>query len=161
MDTQEEVKAASPAELVAAYNTLTGKNIKKFENRAKGEARVWAEIVKAKGETPKEKKKRRSMRFRFAPKNLKEFGKPRPGSLRAIVFAMISAPEGALMSEISKATNWEGRTLYEGIRLVHSTTGIGMWHEEENGDLKVRAISDPKEYAQLVGAVKIAENRAA
>ncbi len=48
--TQETIKAMSTPDLVAAYNTLTGKSIKKFASRAAGERQV----LKADGhEVPK------------------------------------------------------------------------------------------------------------
>ena len=40
-NTQEEIKKAETSELVAFYNKITGKDIKKFESRAAAESRIW------------------------------------------------------------------------------------------------------------------------
>jgi hypothetical protein len=45
--TPDQVKALSTAELVAKYNALTNKNVKRFATRADGERRVLAAIAQA------------------------------------------------------------------------------------------------------------------
>jgi hypothetical protein len=55
MYTKESVKDASTADLIAAYNKLTGKAVKKFASRDKAEAQVLK--AQAKGEQPAPKAK--------------------------------------------------------------------------------------------------------
>lgn len=165
--TRADVKAADTSELLEAYNKIVGadKQIQKFRDRATAEKRTWdligslppgeettAGAVKSgkptrKAETPA---KKRSMRFCFAPVAAKEIKPIRESSLRFKVYQMISQENGALFSEIQKACNWDARTTYEGIRLVHLKAGYGMWSENlPNGDIRIRIIKDNKEYTTL------------
>ena len=47
----EDLEEVSTPALVATYNELTGKNIKKFENRAKAQEKVW-ELIQEVAATP-------------------------------------------------------------------------------------------------------------
>lgn len=50
--TPEQVKALSTAELIAKYNALTNKSIKKFSSRAAGERQVLAALARRTETTP-------------------------------------------------------------------------------------------------------------
>lgn len=102
-------------------------------------------------------KKKRGVRFRFAPKEQKEVRAHRDGTSRAKAFALMNTENGATLSEIEKATGWtDPRDLYEGVRLIHFFLGHGLWHDidKETGAMRVRVVDDPKEYARLVNESK-------
>lgn len=61
MFTAEELKALSTSDLVAAYTRLTGKIIKRFATRAKGEAQVLKAQNKTEPPAPKAKAKTRKV----------------------------------------------------------------------------------------------------
>lgn len=146
INTISDLKAASTKELLDFYNETTGKMIKKFSSRKAALAQT-SKLLKV--STPKA----RRMRFRFAPKN--EIRSLRVGSKRAKVQELLSNPKGILFAEVMTAFGWGVRNTYEAIRLVHSSTGCGMWHEvDPSGDLRIYIVNDPQEYKKLLGEEK-------
>lgn len=178
--TFEEVQKAETSELLALYNKITGEDVKKFADRNTAERRTWKAIgMLAPGEDvndPKTKpkvkehmitdgkpkaelksgkvKRKRTMRFCFAPGSEKDFVEPRKTSLRFKVYEMLNRKGGVLFSEIQKAFKWHEKNTYEAIRLVHATTNIGMWSTQENGDIRVVLVRDKAKYTALVNDEK-------
>jgi hypothetical protein len=73
--------------------------------------------------------------FAFPPKA--EQKTPTPGKKRAKVLEMLLRPEGATLAEIqAEITDWDPRTAYEGVRLIHMQLGYGL---RETPDGKVFA----------------------
>lgn len=163
--TKSDLQGRSTAELLNIYNGITGNNTKKFASRAKAEEQTWkavqsvpkppAPVVISKV-TPE--KKKRGMRFRFAPADPKEFRLAKEGSARSKAYHLMNRPEGATLEEIAKETGWNTiRMLYEGIRLIHFALGYGMWHEvNDYGVMRICLVHDQKTYAALVTASKVA-----
>jgi hypothetical protein len=163
--TPQEIKHKSTQELVNFYNAHAKSSIKKFTDRATAEKRV-ATLIKElidlpKLQSTKRSKSKRSMRFRFAPKPVKEQTKLRETSKSKKVFDLLSREKGALFTEIKEHFNWSSNNTYEAIRLIHFRTGVGLWHIEENGDLRIFTIIEYKEYVQLLNDSKEEDKKAA
>lgn len=163
--TQEDIQQAETGDLLKLYNEITGDNVKKFADRKTAERRTWkaiqqlppgADINKAEKKIKKEKHSRkRIMRFCFAPGSVKDQHEPKKSSLRFRVFEMLNKKNGALFSEIQKEFKWHSKNTYEAVRLVHRTTNYGMWSNvEKDGDIRIRLITDSKEYSDLVSSEK-------
>lgn len=163
--TREDIKKAETNELVELYNLIAQKNIKKFENRKIAEERTWnliqrlapdEDIRETLIEQPPKKvplsKKapKRIMRFCFAPAKEDSITAPKEGTLRAQLFKMLLRKNGVLFSEIQDTFKWSSRNTYEAIRIIHFTTGHGMWSNYEKDGLRVRIVKDQQEYKQLV-----------
>lgn len=174
--TMADIKAATTPELLALYNKISKKNIKRFADRKAAERQTWNVIqqlapgedidAKVAGKIEKVKKpkaisskppRKRMMRFCFAPGSAKNLKAPRAGSLRAQLFELLRRKNGILFSEIHKEfPKWTKQNIYECIRLIHFTTGYGMWSVRENDDLRVYIVTDLAEYKELVSEAKAA-----
>lgn len=74
----EQVKSLSTPDLVALYNRLTGKSIKGFHTRSKGEQQVLAELAKQpKAAPPSEAKPKASVRTVNGSASAGKTGRPR------------------------------------------------------------------------------------
>ena len=102
--TQQEIAAATTADLVETYNALAGKSIKKFENRAIAEARVRMAILSAedaagKAGVPKGAKPRAATKAELATKD-----KPTPMSSMAATLTN-PYPSGSLSAKLRDKAN--------------------------------------------------------
>ena len=66
----------------------------------------------------------------------------REGTKRARVVAWGTRPEGFRYEELSEVSEWDHRTTYEGIILVHKILGYGLY---ETADGVIRVFSNEKE----------------
>lgn len=144
---REEIENMTGPELVAAYNTLTGENVKRFGDRKSGLRRTLA-ALDAKGQAkpakaePKAKPKPTDKPKAKAPRTPRHIDWPakkekkthRPGTKRAVVVDLLSRKSGATRDDLMKATGWDEKTLYDGLRLVHVYLGHGI-REDETGHL--------------------------
>jgi hypothetical protein len=138
---KELAKAAAewPASrLVELWNSFAGvapftdcKPVKKFENRDKAVARIWTTIqrlgnaiapkppeeAKPAAETKKAGKAKAVKATKPTPKGKAAkgkkagAGKPREGTHKAQVIALLQRKGGATLEEIMKATNWQKHTV--------------------------------------------------
>jgi hypothetical protein len=119
----------SISRLVDTWNAFAGappfgdlKPVKKFENRAKASARIWAAIQKlavAKVAKP--------------AKAAKPAG-PREGTAKATVLAMIQRKGGATLDEIMKATGWQAHTCRGFISVVPKKAGLAVTSTRRESD---------------------------
>lgn len=176
---EQDIKNASTNDLLETYNAITGEELKKFRDRATAERRTWAMINRlAPGEDvskpstkakvvekviPKKAvaapvtKAKRTMRFCFAPHNKSDLKEPRKTSLRGQLFDLFKerGERGLLFSEVqAKFPHWKKTDVYEGIRLIHFTTGYGMWSNEESGDIRIQLIAEKQQYNSLLAEAK-------
>ncbi len=79
--------------------------------------------------TPQGPRKVREMRFVFPAKD--EIKGHRPGTHRSTLVELLSREEGATFEECQKATGWDKKTTYEGIRLLHYYVGYGMKQDDD------------------------------
>lgn len=181
--TESDIKNASTEDLVDTYNAIfTDAPVKKFRDRKTAEARTWkaigqlptaVDISKPEKKASKtvektvektvvkkiaeNKKAKRTMRFCFAPHNKTELTEPRKTSLRGQLFAFFSerGEKGVLFSEVqAKFPHWKKTDAYEGIRLIHFTTGYGMWSNEENDDIRIQLVAEKQVYNSLLAEAK-------
>lgn len=83
----------------------------------------------------KKERKKRGMRFVFPAE--KEIKPVREGTARAKALAVLTQANGGTFEEVQKATGWNEKQAYEGIRLLHYYSGYG---------LKEKAAADGKVY---------------
>lgn len=83
----------------------------------------------------KKARKPRGISFNFLAKagedGKADIKKIRPGTKRALIIDLLSRPNGATFDECRKETDWDVKTCYEGIRLLHFYVGYGI---EQQGD---------------------------
>ena len=53
----------------------------------------------------------------------------RPGTKRAKILGLMARARGATFEEIKRATRWDNKTAYEGIRLVRTFSGYPVTKE--------------------------------
>ena len=119
--------------LVGTWNALAGappfgdlKPVKKFENRTKASARIWAAIQKlAVAKVAKPAK---------ATKPAGEPKAPREGTAKATVLAMILRKGGATLDEIMKATAWQAHTVRGFISVVPKKVGLTVISTRRESD---------------------------
>jgi hypothetical protein len=147
---KELTKAAAewPASrLVELWNSFAGvapftdcKPVKKFENRDKAVARIWTTIQRLgnagapniaddipPGEAKKKPKASKSTRPAARRKAIKGTAgsvKPREGSHKAKVIAMIQRKGGATLEDIVNATGWQKHTVRGFISILGSKGGM-------------------------------------
>lgn len=139
-----DLKDIPTADLVTTYNSLTNRQIKKFENREKAVDRTWAVIkavldepaeekpAKAKKEKAPKPKKPFRFNFNFAPEDRI---KPHRAGTKGRAAAIEALKKGATFEEVKTATGWNDKQAYEGIRLLHFVLGWGMRHDLETGKI--------------------------
>lgn len=165
IESRADLEALDTPELLSIYCHLTKRDTKKFASRDKGVEQTWRAVQSLPEPTPvlaakKPERRKREMRFRFAPKDAKEIRLPREGTCRSKAFHAMNCKTGATLKELEKETGWcDMRDLYEGIRLVHFALGHGMWHwyDEKTREMRIRIVGTPEEYALLVKQSKIIE----
>jgi len=124
----------SSKELVAIYNELSDKPVKKFRDKATAVDRTWAAV-----QANQEASKNSRLSFQFPRKE--EIKNHRANTMRARIVEMLQNG-GATFDQIQEATwgtkkGWSPKkirtTTYEGIRLVHYQLGYGMNHNLDTG----------------------------
>jgi hypothetical protein len=161
---KELAKAATewPASrLVELWNSFAGvapftdcKPVEKFENRDKAVARIWATIqrlgnaiapkpapesqpaaVAKKTGKPKATKGTKPAPKGKAAKGKKAgAGKPREGTHKAQVIAMLQRKGGTTLEEIVKATNWQKHTVRGFISILGSKGGMKVTSTRRESD---------------------------
>lgn len=157
-------------ELAALYSTIASnlgkKGVSRFADKPSAVKRTWAILqeyaktdvtgeVKTTKTKPaakepkapavaKEKKPGKKpfrFNFNFAPDS--KIKPHREGSKgRATVITLLSREGGATFEEVQKATGWDTKTAYEGIRLIHFALGWGMRLNNETGKISIyRAVA--------------------
>lgn len=181
--TEQDIKNASTNDLLDTYNAIyKDAPVKKFTDRATAERRTWkaigqlppsediskpAKVKVAVAEKPvtkkvtapatEQKKAKRSMRFCFAPHNKSDLKEPRKTSLRGQLFDLFKerGEKGLLFSEVqAKFPHWKKTDVYEGIRLIHFTTGYGMWSAAEGEDIRIQLVAEKQLYNSLLAEAK-------
>jgi hypothetical protein len=102
-------------------------------------ARREAEYERAVDPKPKVERKKRGMRFVFAPED--EVRQAREGTARAKALAILRRDEGATFEEVSAVTGWTEKQTYEGIRIVHYYLGWGLRETVVDGKTRIHAYS--------------------
>jgi len=148
--TFDSIATLTGPELITLFNELTGEGVKRFSTRAAGIKRTQAafqlkvgnESVKAQTATKAKPKATAGVARRklisFPVKDL--IKKHRPGTRRATTVDMLSRKNGATVQEVMDAINWDYKTAYEGIKLLHVYTGYGL-QEDANG--RIRLLGTP------------------
>lgn len=161
---QQDLEALPTVALLSTFNNITGKSTTKFASRAKGIEQTWKALVadrKAKGlqadgtkvgespSTPGAKPKQRRIPFRLAPKA--EQKSIREGSKRSLALHLLSRANGATVTEVQNhpRIQWDDRTVYEGIRLLNTYCGFGLFSQPEGDTYRVRVVG-PGEFAELM-----------
>lgn len=148
INTHADVAALSAKDLLAVYNKLTGKSTTKFASKDKGVAQTWgaAKVAlatsgegakpaatptaapKATPKAPKAPKVKAEKKVRgiFNVPADAEVQPHREGTKRAKVLEMLGRPEGATLEEVRKANDWDVKTAYDGVRLIHTYLGYGL-----------------------------------
>lgn len=141
-----DLEQVPTGDILRAYNQLTGKTTKKFKTRTVGMERFFKvlqsndeELIAANGaeaETEKPKKVRgeRAMIFNF-PVGKDGIKKHRENTKRATAIGLLL--EGATFEAVQKATGWNRKDAYEGIRLLHYYVGYGIKTDETTGIIKL------------------------
>lgn len=136
-----DLNKLSMAELVAAYNRLVSKKVKKFKDKPTAVHRLWGEIKETKptgkvtpkkAAKPKKAKADKKMNFPVA----KPIKKHREGTHRAVIIGLLSRKSGATVAECEKATGWNMAATREGIRILHSRLGYGL-KEDDAGHIRL------------------------
>ncbi len=136
-------------QLAPGENIWNGEKKPKEKKVAEPKAKKAAAEPKPKKAKVVKEKSKRVMRFCFAPQ--KTITTLRPTSKRAKVLELLSRKRGALFSEIKEAfPEWTAKDVYEAIRLVHFTNGIGMWSYPESDDLRIMVVRTMEEYKSLL-----------
>lgn len=76
--------------------------------------------------------------FSFAPK--RSIRDHMPNTKRARIIDLLRRPEGASFNEIQRATGWNRKDAYEGVRLVHYFVGYGL---ETDAKGRIRLVEPP------------------
>lgn len=132
-----DLDAMKISELAELFNKITGKQIKKFKDKATGIRRVTEALKEAApAKAPKAKKATGGPRVRkpfdIAPEA--EVTEPREGSKRCAVRDMLK--KGATLETVMETIGWDRRTALEGIRLVAKACGYGLT-ENDKGTIKI------------------------
>ena len=153
--TEADLEKLSGKDLLALFNQATGKSTSKFASRAKGLAQTWKALQSAAPRVEKlveksaeQEKQGHGLSFRLPPRDLTK--QPRGETKRAKVFNACISKEGALFSEIQKLCKWSRKDAYEGVRLLNTYCGFGLWHERVDADDYRIFIVTPARYKQLV-----------
>jgi hypothetical protein len=144
--------------LVETWNSFAGappfgdlKPVKKFENRAKATARIWAAIQKlqpapeaatpAPQAAPKPAKKAKAGKVAKAATDApttapdaKTPKAPREGTAKARVIAMLQRKGGATLQEIVAETDWQKHTVRGFISTLPKKTGIEITSTRRESD---------------------------
>jgi|ERR1035437_9536880 hypothetical protein len=140
---------------VEVWNSFAGappfgdlKPVKKFENRAKATARIWAAIQKLQPApeaptpepqaAPKSAKKAKAAKVAKAatdaPTTAPDAKTPREGTAKARVIAMLQRKGGATLQEIVAETGWQKHTVRGFISTLPKKTGIEITSTRREGD---------------------------
>lgn len=118
---------------------------------------------KSKPATPKpaakeaKERKVRQMTFRLQPKG-STFKAHREGTHRAKLIQLLSRQNGATFSECQEACDWDKKTTYEGIRLLHSLLGYGLFSEPmRNGDIRIWLVTTLTDFRERTREAKAKE----
>lgn len=141
---KRDLGKASNTELVAAYNKLSSKKVKKFADKTTAAERLWELICEANPSMGKAKaapKKGKSKSPRPQANGLNyPVNKPilehREGTNRAKAIQLLSRKNGATVAEVEKATGWNTKQAREGIRILHSRLGYGI-KEDDKGHVRL------------------------
>jgi|GEM_PF-2530309 hypothetical protein len=108
--------------------------LQEYDNDGPAEAPTEPEKAPAPAPTPtpappkdegkKQPQKKRGMRFVFPAES--EVKPVRADSARGKALALLSQKGGATFAEVQKATGWNEKQAYEGIRLLHYYSGYGL-----------------------------------
>jgi hypothetical protein len=132
-----DLDAMKISELAELFNKITGKQIKKFKDKATGIRRVTEALKEAAPKTttkaPKAKGEPRA-RKPFDLPLMDPVTEPREGSKRCAVRDMLK--KGATLETVMETIGWDRRTALEGIRLVHKACGYGLT-ESDKGLIKL------------------------
>lgn len=146
--------ALSAAELVAAYNLMSGKDVKRFSDRKAGERRLWAvalnngpyvapppapELVKnpaqapveRKAAKPKEKKTRRFTLPLGGQDNIIPPTEPRPNTKRLALLEVLRTTGITFDGAVQLGQSREEYTIYQRIRNINIHHGWRIWTNEE------------------------------
>lgn len=149
---RNDIKALNGRDLVDFFNELTGGSVKRFATRAAGLKRTLAafddngttapaktsgnrKVVKTKIDVVPVGDVARKRRLTFP---VKDFVKGhRPNTRRAQVIKMLSRDNGASVQQVMDAIpDWDYRTAFEGIKLIHGYTGYGL-EEDDKGRIRL------------------------
>ena len=140
---------------VEVWNSFAGappfgdlKPVKKFENRAKATARIWAAIQKLQPApeaptpepqaAPKSAKKAKAAKVAKAatdaPTTAPDAKTPREGTAKARVIAMLQRKGGATLQEIVAETGWQKHTVRGFISTLPKKTGIQITSTRRESD---------------------------
>lgn len=148
--TIENIPNMPTTEILAAFNELTGSNVKRFSTRKAGVDRLTKAIIEAsdkvggdeqerllqeKQEEPKAKvvKEPKAKTTRVTVIDLKRqdtIKGHRPETKRAIIINLLGSRNGATVEECMAATGWDRKTCMEGIRLLNTYLGYGLKSDE-------------------------------
>jgi hypothetical protein len=147
--------------LVELWNSFAGvapftdcKPVKKFENRDKAVARIWATIqrlgngiapkppedaqpateTKKAGKPKAVKNAKPAAKGKAAKAKKTAAGKPREGTHKAEVIAMLQRKGGATLEEIIKATGWQKHTVRGFISILGSKGGTKVTSTRRESD---------------------------
>ena len=138
--------------LVETWNSFAGtpnfddlKPVKKFENRAKATARIWAAIQKLQPSAPqaapkpakKAKGSKAAKAAADAPTPTQDASTPRVPrefSKKAIVRDLLVRTGGATLQEIMAQTGWQKHTVRGFISTLTKKTGIAITSTRREGD---------------------------
>lgn len=162
--------------ILGIYNKCTGKSTTKFASRAKGLEQTWKAMEASRierglnpngtakkaapdgGEEKAKPAKRTRSRipFRLAP--AAEQKKLREGTKRETIFKLLSREKGATVAECQNHPDvqWDDRTVYEGIRLLNTYCGFGLFAEVEGDTYRVRIV-DQATFDRLSAEVEDAD----
>jgi len=147
--TPVDLKEMKTADLLALFNELTSRKTKKFASREKGIAQTAKALVEHfKTGVSQTEKVPHGLSFRLPPRDLAK--EPRIGTKRRATFMLLTSKDGGLFSEIAKLNKWTRKDAYEGIRLLNTYCGLGLWHEREGADDYRVFVVSPARYKQLV-----------
>lgn len=155
---RNEIKALGGKALVELFNELTGGSVKRFSTRAAGLKRTLAAFDESNvgGTDATVKNVRtnkastkvdvvpvgdvaRKRRLTFPVKSI--IKTHRSGTRRATVIKMLSRGNGATVQQVmDEIPEWDYRTAFEGIKLIHAYTGYGL---EEDAKGRIRLIGLP------------------
>lgn len=132
--TRSDLKKVPTKALLDYYNTELGKTISKFASRVKGEEQVWKLLQEnlGTGTGTVSEGKGRAMSFDFPAKD--EIKGHRENTKRAKTLEKLL--KGATFEEIKQLNDWDDRTAYEGIRLLHIKLGYGLSQDPDSGVIK-------------------------
>lgn len=156
----------TPIEIRRAEPVTKGHVREAIEHPAEEPAPVDAKAAKKSKAKPKAEakpqgeRKVRQMTFRLPPKG-KTFKAHREGTCRARLIELLGRPNGALFSECQAEFNWDKKTCYEGIRLLNSLLGYGLFHQvQKNGEIRIWLVTSTEDFRRRCHEAKEAENSA-